>query len=173
MEAADDGAPARGAGPDDGGVAWWRPVIGEGGDVARARAKTARGELAALCDGWRKMLTCLASCANRHKAGGFVAVALGEARAQRHCGKPSQDMCNHAVHQAQAQRQARNDTKLASSYQFVNYGMANRGQPRSHTSRFGDSVHALKISTTREGQLDAAGGSAVRYSGRGRILMCR
>ena len=47
-EAADDGAPARGAGPDDGGPARRRPVIGEGGDEARARAKTAREELAGL-----------------------------------------------------------------------------------------------------------------------------
>ena len=47
-EAADDGAPAHGAGPDDGGAARRRPVIGEGGDEARVRAKTAWGELAGL-----------------------------------------------------------------------------------------------------------------------------
>ena len=42
----DDGGPARGPGPEDGGSAQWRPVIGEVREEVRARAKTAWIELA-------------------------------------------------------------------------------------------------------------------------------
>ena len=47
----DDGGPARGPGPEDGGSAQWRPVFGEVREEVRARAKTAWIELHGLRGG--------------------------------------------------------------------------------------------------------------------------
>ena len=53
-EATDDGAPAWGAGPDDVGAPRRRPMIGADDDEARARAKTAWGQLAEMKSGSRR-----------------------------------------------------------------------------------------------------------------------
>ena len=67
-QADDDGAPARGPGPEDGGSAQQRPVIGEVREEVRARAKTAWIELArrgreggGSWEPWRRSLVALAT----------------------------------------------------------------------------------------------------------------